>query len=211
MGGRRLSSGRLENLLENMKRELKLRPSTKLNWEAQDSNNSGEYGPGAGMIGTNGSCEVFVHEVGKEIVTTVEIDLTGLKKKSDVGDAIGVDGTDGAYLFQYKAGTHGILYRIEVICIELPTAASNVLLDFDIISQSAADVAYDDDISGGTALFAMAGNIAKGSILSDEAIGTQPTESHYVCLADGATSSAADTFTGGKLVIKFYGRHDINT
>ena len=84
MGGRRLSSGRLENLLENLKREIKLRPSTKLNWEAQNASNSGEYTHGAGMVGTNGSCEVFVHEVGREIVTTVEIDLTGLKKKSDI-------------------------------------------------------------------------------------------------------------------------------
>jgi hypothetical protein len=211
MGGRRLSSGRLENLLENLKREIKLRPSTKLNWEAQNASNSGEYTHGAGMVGTNGSCEVFVHEVGREIVTTVEIDLTGLKKKSDEGDAIGVDGTDGSYLFQYKKATHGIFYRIEIITLELPTAASNVLLDFDIISQSAADVAYDDDISGGTALFTMGGNVAVNAIQTDEAITVQPTESHYLCLADGATSTATDVFTGGKLIIKFYGRHDINT
>ena len=93
---------------------------------------------------------------------------------------------------------------MELSCLELPTG-TNVLLDFDIIAQSAADVAYDDDISGGTSILASGGNIAKGQTITNETV-SPPTTSHYLCLADGATSTDAQVFTAGKLTVRLYGR-----
>ena len=36
-------------------------------------------------------------------------------------------------------------YKSEIICVELPTACSNVALDFDLGAIAAADGAYNDD------------------------------------------------------------------
>ena len=99
----------------------------------------------------------------------------------------------------------GILYKVEVSCIELPAAASNNLLDFDLIANSSATLAFDGDASGGTSIFAAGGNFALGTTIQNLAV-SQPTNEHYIYLCDGATSTAADTFTAGKLVIKLFGR-----
>jgi len=195
MGSKRIGLARTQALLENLKREINF----------ADSKIGGQQATyGAGALSTEVAPVTRVANIGGEIVTTIQVDLTGLKSKSDVGDCIGLDGTDGAYLLQYSTTTHGILYKVSMSCIELPTAASNVLLDIDLITQSAADVAYDDDVSGGTAILTAGGNFALGTTLQNLVVGA-PTTDHYLVLADGATHTAASVFTAGKFLIKLYG------
>ena len=198
MGSKRIGLARVEKLLENLKRELDFTGSDLLLGKKQPATH------GAGAISTEIAPVTYISKRNNEIVTTIQVDLTGLKKANDVGDAIGLDGTDGCYLLQYNTTTHGVLYKVELACIELPTAASNVLLDFDLITQSAADVAYDDDVSGGTAILTAGGNIALGTTLVNTVVGA-PSNGHYLVLADGNTSGGADVFTAGKLIIKLYG------
>ena len=203
MGTKRVGLARVQALIENLKREIDLSTTTLKSLNAVVSPEAATYG--SGMISTEVAPSTYISKLANgDILTTVDIDLTGLKKASDVGDAIGLDGTDGAYFLQYSTATHGILYRVEVTCLELPTG-TNVLKDIDIIAQSAADVAYDDDVSGGTSLLAMGGDIAKGQTISNETV-TPPTDTHYLVLADGATSTNAQVFTAGKLTIRLYGR-----
>ena len=203
MGTKRVGLARTQALIESLKREIDLSTTTLKSLNAVVSAEAATYG--AGMISTEVAPATYISKLANgDIVTTVDIDLTGLKKANDVGDAIGLDGTDGAYFLQYSTATHGILYRIEVSCLELPTG-TNVLKDVDVIAQSAADVAYDDDVSGGTALLTMGGNMAKGQTFTNETV-SPPTDTHYLVLADGATSTGAALFTAGKITVRLYGR-----
>lgn len=161
---------------------------------------------GAGAISTEVAPKVTVSEVNGLIVTKVYLDLTGLKKVSDVGDAIGLDGTANASLFSWDSAVHGdVLVESSLACIELPTAASNVLLDFDVLSATAT-LAYDGDVAGESdakTLFAAGGNCAKGKTIQDLDVESPATSGDKVYLCDGATSTGADTFTAGKLVLTF--------
>ena len=203
MGNKRVGLARTQALLENLKREIDLSTSAILkNAQLTVAEESATYG--AGAISTEVAPSTFIQNVGGDIITTIQVDLTGLKKKSDVGDVIGLDGVSCAYLLQFLSAKHGILYKVEMSCIELPTG-TNVLKDFDLIANSSATLAYDGDASGGTSIFAAGGNFALGTTIQNLAV-TQPTNEHYVYLCDGATSTGADTFTAGKLVIKLFGR-----
>lgn len=158
---------------------------------------------GAGAIGTEVAPTTRVSQVNDEVVTTITLDLTGLKKKSDIGDVIGLDGTPAAYLLQYVTATHGILYRAEISCLEVPTGV-NVLKDFDLIIHSSAVLTYDGDASTGTSILASGGVVAKGSTIESLVVGS-PTSGHYLYLAEGDTSTNAQLFTAGKLVIRLFG------
>ena len=207
MGSKRVGLARTQALIENLKRELNLGTATTLKGaKLTVAAEAPTYG--AGMVSTEIAPQTFIQDVGGEIVTTMLVDLTGLKKKSDVGDVIGLDGGGAAYLLQWNTTTHGIPYKIEMSCIEAPTAASNNLLDFDIIAVDEGNLAFDGDAAGGTnavLMFEAGGNTAKGTTIRDLTTGAVASD-QYLYLCDGATSSAADTFTAGKLVIRFYGR-----
>ena len=161
---------------------------------------------GAGAIGTEVAPKVVVTQVGGMIETKVYVDLTGLKKASDVGDAIGLDGTADASLFAWDTSVHGdVIVESSLACIELPTAATNVLLDFDVLSATATldyngDVAGEADVKN---LFVAGGNCALGKTIKDVDVETPATSGDKVYLCDGNTSTAADTFTAGKLILTF--------
>ena len=203
MGSKRVGLARTQALLESLRREIDLSTATTLkNAQVTVGPEAATYG--AGAISTEVAPSTFIQNVGGDIVTTIQVDLTGLKKKSDVGDVIGLDGVSGAYLLQFLSAKHGILYKVEMSCIELPTG-TNVLKDFDLIANSSATLAYDGDASGGTSIFAAGGDFALGTTIQNLAV-TQPTNEHYIYLCEGATSTNAQVFTAGKLVIKLYGR-----
>ena len=213
MGNRRMGLGRMEALLEAVDRDLNLENSTLTNCTITTSAaatftgtfsaaGAATSGTGAGLVGTGTAPSQTTMTIGDQIITTTKIDLTGLKKKSDVGDVIGLDGTNSAYLYIWQAATHGILHKIEISCVELPTA-TNALLDFDIIAHDTTTLTYDGDASGGTSLTAMGGNIALGQTYQDLTIGA-PTAGQALYLAEGATSGD-NVFTAGMIIVRTYG------
>ena len=169
--------------------------------------NSASGGTGAGLVGTGTAPSQTILTVNDEIITTTKIDLTGLKKESDIGDVIGLDGTNSAYIALYAVATHGILHKIEISCVELPTA-TNALLDFDIIAHDTTTLTYGGDASGGTSMTAMNGNIAKGQTYQSydgaTAVVGQPTEGQAIYLCEGATSGD-NVYTAGMIIIKMFG------
>ncbi len=167
-------------------------------------NNSASGGTGAGLVGTGTAPSQTILTVNDEIITTTKIDLTGLKKKSDIGDVIGKAGTNSAYIAIYSAATHGILHKIEISCVELPTA-TNALLDFDLIAHDTTTLTYDGDASGGTSMTAMNGDIALGQTYQDLTAGVPNADGDALYLCEGAASGGADTFTAGMLVVKLFG------
>jgi hypothetical protein len=74
---------------------------------------------GAGMISTEIVPQYTRAKIGRDIVTTVLVDLTGLANKSDDGDVIGLAAGGAGYFFKYVAAETGIIHKIEMSCLEL--------------------------------------------------------------------------------------------
>jgi len=164
-------------------------------------------GFGAGLAGTGTAPTQTIVQIGEEIITTTKIDLTGLQKQSDIGDVIGKVGGGAAYIAVYNPATHGVLTKIEISCVELPTG-TNVLLDFDLISANTSILAVAGDAAGASnavSLTAMAGNIALGQTYQDLTAGTPNASGNAIYLCEGATSSDQQVYTAGMLIVKLYG------
>ena len=209
MGSKRIGLARTQALIQNLKRELNLQGTT-----LSGADTSGQATPiadahGAGAISTEVAPKHYRYRTPDgTFINTIELDLTGLKSYSDEGDAIGLDGVAGAFITKYVASTFGILYKIEVSCIELPTADSNVLLDFDLLSAQEATLQGDNAVDGATNpidLFVSGGNFALGETKQQLAAGQPNADGDSIYLVSGNTHGGASVFTRGKLVIKFYG------
>jgi|TARA_R100000084_G_scaffold104816_1_gene61748 hypothetical protein len=162
---------------------------------------------GAGAVSTESSPQYYKARQGRDIITTVAVDLTGLANKNDVGDVIGLDTGGSAYIFKYVPAETGIIYKIEMTCLELPTASSNVGLDIDLFSSSNATRAYDYDISSATQVIDAGGDMVLGDTLQN--LADHGAANDYYYLVTGNTHTGDSTYTAGKLMIKFYGHPQI--
>ena len=158
---------------------------------------------GAGIVSTELAPMYWRTVNGREIVTSVLVDLTGLAIKSDAGDVIGLAAGGAAYFFKYVAAETGIIYKIEMSCIELPTASSNVGLDIDLFSTASAARTYDYDISGQTQVIAAGADMVLGDTLQN--LDDHGAANDYYYLVTGATHTGDSTHTAGKILVKFYG------
>jgi len=162
---------------------------------------------GAGMIGatTGATLPAYTRsKVGNEIITSVVVDLTGMTNKNDDGDVIGLAAGGAAYFFKYVAAETGTIYKIEMSCLELPTASSNAGLDIDLFSNSNAARAFDFDISGATQVIAAGADMVLGDTLQNIADHGVPNDVYY--LVTGGTHTGDSIHTGGRILIKFYGQ-----
>jgi len=158
---------------------------------------------GAGMTSTSLVPQYSRVKVGDSILTTVKVDLTGLGGANDADDVIGLAAGGAAYFAKYVTAEMGILYKIDMICLELPASGSNNLTDINLVSNSNATRAYNADGSGYTTLL-NAGTWTAGE-LQTVASGTVAAANDYFYLTEGATHSGANTFTGGVFLFKFWG------
>jgi len=162
---------------------------------------------GAGMISTEIVPQYTRTKIGRDIVTSVLIDLTGLANKNDVDDVIGLAAGGAAYFYKNVVAENGIIYKIEMTCLELPTASSNPGLDVDLVSNSAATRVYDNDGSGYTAVIAAGADMVLGDTLQN--LADHGAADDYYYLTTGATHTGDSTYTAGKLMIKFYGHPQV--
>ena len=169
------------------------------------------YSYGAGAISSVSKVPGYEQAIiGGIIQSSILIDLTNLGSSNDEGDAIGLTtGGGAAYIFKYVLAQMGIPFKIEVSCLELPLASSNELLDFDLLSCTAANKEYNDDIADGetdsVVLFASGGIFAKGKTIQNLVVNTPDADGDYVYLVTGATHGGTFVFTAGKLLITVYG------
>ena len=177
------------------------------------SGTTNSYSYGAGMISTGtgaaGAPKIFQETTnGKDIITSIEIDLTGFGNRNDIDDVIGISGTDGAYFFKNVASEIGVITKIEMTCLELPTG-TNVGLDIDIASESVADGAYDDDGSGYTVQLTSGADMALGqTFTSANPIAAASPANDYFYLLTGNTHTGHSTYTGGNILVKIYSHLD---
>ena len=157
---------------------------------------------GAGSLSTEIAVARYLMNANEEIISTIKVDLTGLAGNNDEGDVIGLAAGGVAWIDRVVTSTHGLIHKIEVTCIELPTSGANNLLDIDLRSNSASAAATTDG-SSYTALIDAGGSWAVGT--TKQQLVTMPAANDYIYLIEGAASGGANTFTQGKFIVKLYG------
>ena len=147
--------------------------------------------------------------VGKEIITTIELDLENLGVEGTAAkDVIGIEtAAPNAWIARYYAADMGTLYKAEIICTELITAsAGTITTDIDFGFNSSKSLGFDDALSG-TSIIDTGGFTAKGS--TTVSIPVPPTDEDYLYIIEGdaaADASTTNTYGTGKLVLRLFGR-----
>ena len=155
---------------------------------------------GSGIADT--AINTFINKVGGDIVTTILIDLHGgLASGGSADDIIGTDGgTANAYIAELTSAVNGIPYKLEFICLEVPTGGDP---DINLVCSATGTDAENAAVTSGTVLFNN-GDLTLG--LHNEADGGATLAAltkKYLYLTTGAATQAA--YTAGKLVIKIHG------
>ena len=159
---------------------------------------------GAGMVSTAQVPQYARTRIGDSILTTVKVDLTGLGGPSDADDVVGLAAGGAAYFAKYVVAEMGILYKIDMVCLEIPASTGgNNLDDINLVSNSNATRAYNDDGSGYTQLL-NAGSWTAGE-MQTVASPTVAAANDYFYLTEGATHTGANTWTSGVFLFKFWG------
>ena len=144
----------------------------------------------------------FVNKIGGDIITTILIDLHGgLASGGTANDIIGTDGgAANAYIAELTSAVNGIPYRVEFICLEVPTGGDP---DINLNCSATATDAENAAVTSGTELFNN-GDLTLGLHNEADAGATLAALSKkYLYLTTGDATEAA--YTAGKLVIKIHG------
>lgn len=153
---------------------------------------------GAGAIGTAFAPRTYRYNTPNgDICTEIQIDLTGLDSSGTANDVIGLSTGGAAYIGRYVVATCGIVYRVEMSCLEVPTAGD---ADVILVQGSAADEAFDDTVANTATVCDGTGDWALGETIVYEG---GLTANYYLYLTQGATDNA--TYTAGQFLIRLYG------
>lgn len=157
---------------------------------------------GAGAIGTAFAPRTYRYTRDGAIVTEIHVDLTGLGCVGTAAkDAIGLVAGGAAYIGRYVVATYGIVFRIEMICLELPgEGTATITADVDLGAEDIGTTAYDgpvDDVVINTASL-IAGEMASTDVPA-------LTANDYLYLIEGDTAATTGVYNAGQYVIRFYG------
>jgi hypothetical protein len=152
---------------------------------------------GAGVIGTAAAPVTSRRTVNGDIITEFKIDLTGLASKNTANDVIGLAAGGNAYIGRNVVATNGIIYKMELVCLETPAGGDN---DINVVAAASGTLAYDG--AGGTTYGVDGGDQVAGQVVVDEVQGL--TADHYFYLTAG-TGDTADTYTAGMFIVRWYG------
>ena len=157
---------------------------------------------GAGAIGTAFAPRTYRRTENGIIITTIKVDLTGLVPQGAAArDAIGLGAGGAAYIGRYVAATYGVVYRVEMLCVELP-AGTTITTDIDLEAEASGTIAHDgacsdEVIIASTAL--VAGEMAVNNVPAIVA-------DRYFYLTEGdTTATGGNAYTAGQYIIRFYG------
>lgn len=154
---------------------------------------------GAGAIGTAAVPATYRRVENGTIITEIKVDLTGLDSSGTENDVIGLSTGGAAYLGRYVVATCGILYRVEMSCIEVPLSGD---ADVILVGGSAADEAFDDTVANTVAVCDGTGDWGLGETIVNNAPAGL-VANYYLYLTQGATDDA--TYTAGQFIIRLYG------
>jgi hypothetical protein len=157
---------------------------------------------GAGAIGTAFAPRTYRYTREGVIITEIHVDITGLACKGDAAkDAIGLAAGGAAYIGRYVTATCGIVFRIEMICLELPgEGTATITADIDLGAEDTATTTYDqavDDVVINTASL-VAGEMASTDVPA-------LTANDYLYLVEGDTAATTGVYNAGQYIIRLYG------
>ena len=154
---------------------------------------------GAGAIGTAFAPRTYRYTRDGSIITEIEIDLTGLGARGTANDIIGLEAdAPPAYIGRNVIATNGIIYRVEMTCLEVPLTG-----DADVIlcAGSLATQHWDDAVTNRIEICDGTSDWALGETIVNNAPAI--TADYYYYLTQGATDDA--NYTAGQFLIRFYG------
>ena len=134
------------------------------------------------------------------IITEIHIDLTGLKGAGNTArDVLGLD-AGASYIGRYVVATYGVVYRIEMMCIEVPAGCGS-LTDIDLEAEASGSLIKDGICSD--EVLCATGGLAAGQMLVNNVPAI--VANRYLYLTEGDTSGDDSVFTAGQYIIRFYG------
>lgn len=151
----------------------------------------------AGVVGTAAAPVNRRWSENGTIITELKIDLTGLTSKNTANDVIGLAAGGVAYIGRNVIANNGIIYKMELICLETPAGGDN---DINIVANATATLEYDG--AGGTAYGVDGGDQVAGQVVQDLVQGL--TADHYFYLTAGTGDTAA-AYTAGMFLCRWYG------
>ena len=163
---------------------------------------------GAGAISTYMAPRQYRGVVNNHIINETPVDLTGLAcYDSGDGDCIGLAAGGYAYIARHTLATHGIVYRVEMICLETPTEATATFeQDIDLRSMSAGTTEYGTAVTTAVLTAGLDWVIGKMVVTNVPAI----TTNDYVYLATGSTAGSTGVYGAGQFIIRMFGHKDFN-
>ena len=158
---------------------------------------------GAGAIATSFAPITRRYTENGIIITKIHFDLTALGAKgAAANDVIGLPAGGAAYIGRNVVGTNGIIYKAELVCIELPAIASGtVTTDIDIATNASATLAYDG--AAGTAKLINSAAMVAG----EQVVNIIPalTANHYFYVVEADTAASDAVFNAGQFILTLYG------
>jgi hypothetical protein len=152
---------------------------------------------GAGAIGTGVAPATYRHTENGIIITEIKVDLEGLTSKNTADDAIGLAAGGNAYIGRNVVATNGVIFKIELICVETPAGGDN---DVNVVVNSSGTIAYDG--AAGTTYGVNGGDAVAGQVVQNLVQGL--TANHYFYLTAGTGDTAA-AYTAGQFIVRLHG------
>ncbi len=159
---------------------------------------------GTGIDATD-AVSISVGEYNSEIITNIFVDIgnqtggTIISSSTNTG-AIGNATDANAYITRVTTAVNGVVYKAELICLEVPTVSSGALmLDIDLTANASGTIASGSAVSG-TPVCESSGSATLGRLIKSTAA---ITPDHYLYLAQSGTN--AGVYNKGKFLIRLYG------
>lgn len=151
----------------------------------------------AGAIGTAATPVTSRREENGTIITEFKFDVTGLASVATANDVIGLAAGGVAYIGRNVVATNGIIYKVELCCLEVPAGGDD---DINVVANVSAVLEYDG--AGGTAYLSNSGDLLAGQ--TSQNLVPAITANHYYYLTAGTGDTAA-AYTGGQYILRTYG------
>lgn len=153
---------------------------------------------GAGAIGTGAAPKTYRWVENGVIITRIKIDLQGLTCGGSADDVIGLAlGTPPAYIGRNVVATNGVIFKVEMSCIEVPAGGDP---DINLVAGSVGTNVYDTAVTN-AAVILNSGDLAAGVTI--QSLVPSITANYYYYLTCGTSTAAA--YTTGQVIITTYG------
>ena len=160
-----------------------------------------EYG--AGLIGTAFDPRAYRWYDNGHIITEFEIDLTGLDSSGTADDVIGLSAGGVAYIKQQNVEVDGVIYKVEMTCVELPLTGD---ADIILVQGSSGAEEFDDTVANRAVVCDGTGDWVLGETIQN--LVPAITDDYYLYLTQGASDNA--TYTAGQFLIRLFGHPALN-